>query len=111
VSTEVARALQPDPPRNGTEGRRVSGRTDGLDCSGLAHRRRIRFSPGKLSLASPECVILFRLGFWRERGSEKHLRDVRAMLATGLALDQTFLDAELRRRGLEDAWRQVAESH
>ena len=56
-------------------------------------------------------MILRELEFWRERGSEKHLRDVRAMLATGLALDQTFLDAELRRRGLEDAWRRVAESH
>jgi hypothetical protein len=42
--------------------------------------------------------------------SEPGRPDVRAMLATHLALDRAFLDAELRRRGLEEAWRSVAES-
>jgi hypothetical protein len=84
---------------------------DDLHRWGLAHRRRIPLGPGKLSLAPPEYVILRKLEFWREGGSEKHLRDIRAMLATDLALDRSFLDAELRRRGLEDAWRQVAESN
>lgn len=83
---------------------------DDLHRWGFAHRRHIRFGHGQLSLAPPEYVILRKLEFWREGGSEKHLRDVRAMLATDLALDRAFLDAELRRRGLEDAWRRVAES-
>lgn len=84
---------------------------DDLHRWGLAHRRGLPLGPGQLSLAPPEYVILRKLEFWREGGSEKHLRDVRAMLATGLALDRTFLDAELRQRGLEDAWGRVAESH
>jgi len=77
---------------------------------GLAHRRRIPFGSAQLSLAPPEYVILRKLEFWREGGSEKHLRDVRAMLATDLPLDRSFLDTELRWRGLEDAWRHVTES-
>lgn len=54
-------------------------------------------------------MILRKLEFWREGGSEKHLRDIRAMLATDLPLDRAFLDEQLRRRGLEDAWRKVTE--
>jgi hypothetical protein len=54
-------------------------------------------------------VILRKLEFWREGGSEKLVRDVRAMLATGLALGRAFLDAELERRGLREAWQRVHE--
>jgi hypothetical protein len=83
---------------------------DDLHRWGLAHRRRIPYGTGQLWLAPPEYVMLRKLEFWREGGCEKHLRDVRAMLAADLALDRSFLDAELRRRGLEEAWQRVAES-
>lgn len=82
---------------------------DELHRFGLAHRRRVAYGPGQLWLAPPEYVILRKLEFWREGGSDKHLRDVRAMLASGLDLDRPFLDAELRRRGLEEAWQRVME--
>ena len=85
------------------------GARDALHRWGLAHRRRMPFGSGEIWVAPPEYVILRKLEFWREGGSEKHLRDVRAMLATGLALDRTFLDAELSGRGLEAAWRRVLE--
>jgi hypothetical protein len=78
---------------------------DALHRWGLAHRRRLAFGAGELSLAPPEYVIVRKLEFWREGGSEKHLRDVGAMAAAGLALDRDFLEAELRARGLEDAFR------
>jgi hypothetical protein len=77
---------------------------DELHRWGLEHRRRIAYGSGHLWLAPPEYVILRKLEYWREGGSEKHLRDVRAMLAADLALDRAFLDEELRRRGLEEAW-------
>ena len=82
---------------------------DELHRWGLAHRRRIPFGAGELWLAPPEYVILRKLEFFREGGSEKHLRDLRGMLAAGLALDRAFLDTELHRRGLEALWRRVAE--
>lgn len=80
---------------------------DSLRHWGLAHRRRIGLGEGTLSVAPPEYVILRKLEFWREGGSEKHLRDVRAMLAAGTALDRAFLEVELRQRGLEEAWQRV----
>ncbi len=83
---------------------------DDLHRWGLAHRHRIPFGPGQLWLAPPEYVILRKLEFWREGGSEEHLRDVRAMLAADLEHDRSFLEEELRRRGLGEAWRRVVES-
>ena len=82
---------------------------DALHRWGLRHRRDFPLGAGKLALAPPEYVILRKLEFWREGRSEKHLRDVRAMLAAGIELDRAFLDAELRARGLETAWRRVSE--
>ena len=63
---------------------------------------------GRIFVAPPEYVILRKLEFWREGGSEKHLRDVAAILATGMALDREMLAREVRQRGLEEAWRRVA---
>ncbi len=83
--------------------------SDPLHRWGLARRRRIRFGQGQLSLAPPEYVILRKLEFFREGGSEKHLRDVRAMLAAGVELDRAFLESEVRQRGLEAAWRRVTD--
>jgi hypothetical protein len=53
-------------------------------------------------LAPPEYVIVRKLELWREGGSEKHLPDVRAMVAD-VQLDLVLLEAELRVRGFDDA--------
>ena len=52
-------------------------------------------------------MILRKLEFWREGGSDKHLRDVRAMVAADIDLDRGFLDSELHARGLDEAWRRA----
>jgi hypothetical protein len=58
-------------------------------------------------LAPPEYVIVHKLEFFREGGSEKHLRDIRGMLAV-TDIDRPFLEKEIAARGLGEAWR-VAE--
>ncbi len=63
-----------------------------------------------VAVAPPEYVIVRKLEFFREGGSEKHLRDVRGMLASGIGRDRTFLETELARRGLEATWRRVTDS-
>jgi hypothetical protein len=61
-------------------------------------------------MAAPGWIELFtaRLeALWREGHSEKHLRDIRAMLASPLELDRTFLERQVSERGLDDAWKKL----
>jgi len=81
---------------------------DPLHAWGLEHRRRLGSSGTSVWLAPPEYVILRKLEFWREGHSEKHLRDIRAMLASALELERGFLEREVHERGLEEAWRTLS---
>lgn len=81
--------------------------SDELHRWGLAHRRRVRLGDQDVWLAPPEYVITRKLEFWREGGSDKHLRDVRAMLASGTPIDRAFLEREVARRGLHEAWARI----
>jgi hypothetical protein len=60
----------------------------------------------QLWLAPPEYVILHKLEFFREGGSEKHLRDIRGILQN-TDIDRGMLQKEIAARALEDAWRAV----
>jgi hypothetical protein len=60
-------------------------------------------------LAPPEYVIVRKLEYYREGRAEKHLRDIRAMLAvSGGHLDQAALDEWIQRRGLAAEWQLIA---
>ena len=63
-----------------------------------------------LSVAPPEYVIVRKLEYYREGGSEKHLRDIRSMLNTSPeAIQIAELERQIAARGLQEAWRQVHE--
>ena len=75
-----------------------------------AFRRLRHFSVLEVpvALAPPEYVILRKLEYFREGGSEKHLRDIRAMLAiSGDLLDRPALDDWIERLRVETEWRRV----
>src|SRR5437588_407921 len=62
-----------------------------------------------ISLAPPEYVIVRKLEYYREGRSEKHLRDIRSMLAiSGEQLDRQALKDWVERRGVQAEWRLVA---
>jgi hypothetical protein len=78
---------------------------DPLHAWGLERRRRVELDHGSACLAPPEYVILRKLEFYTEGGSQKHLEDIRSIIqTTGPALDHSFLQSEIARRGLTDAW-------
>ena len=61
-------------------------------------------------LAPPEYVIVRKLEFYREGGSDKHLRDIRSMLAvSGDQINRAELDGWIRGRGLEAQWKEVGQ--
>ena len=70
----------------------------------LRYRQRVAVENSTIWLAPPEYVIVGKLEFYREGGSEKHLRDIRGMLAV-TDMDRTFLEREIAQRGLGDLWR------
>lgn len=64
-----------------------------------------------IMLAPPEYVIVRKLEFFREGGSEKHLRDIRSMLAvSGGQIDRAALEDWIQRRALQIQWSQAASS-
>jgi len=86
----------------------LTGR-DELNAWGFRMRRKIQFEGETLILAPPEYVIVRKLEYYREGGSEKHLRDIRSMLAlSGEGLDHSALQAWIKLRGLEREWQLVS---
>lgn len=59
-------------------------------------------------IAPPEYVIARKLEYYREGGSEKHLRDIRSILdASGDIIDGDALNEWIRNLNLVDQWRAV----
>jgi hypothetical protein len=78
---------------------------DPLHRWALARRRLVRAGGEDVWIAPPEYVILRKLEYFREGGSEKHLRDVAAMLrVSGDALDRAALTDWIERLKLNEGW-------
>ena len=82
--------------------------SDPLHAWALANRRRIALGGFGAWIAPPEYVILRKLEYFREGGSDKHLRDIRFILA-GSSVDIAFLETEVARLGLGEQWRAAHE--
>lgn len=81
---------------------------DELHAWAFHHARHYVISQNSITLAPPEYVIVRKLEYYREGGSEKHLRDIRAMLAiSGDLLDHPALLDWITRLGLETEWRRL----
>jgi len=76
---------------------------DPLHAWALENRRRIDLGGAGAWIAPPEYVIVRKLEYLREGGSDKHLRDIRFILAA-TPLDHVFIDAEVAKRGLRREW-------
>ena len=80
---------------------------DPLHAWALKHRRRIDLAGSGAWIAPPEYVILRKLEFLREGGSDKHLRDIRFILAA-TAVDKAFIETEAARLDVRAQWQELA---
>jgi len=82
---------------------------DPLHAWGFSARRCLDLAAGRtLWVAPPEYVILRKLEYFREGGSEKHVADIRGILeVTGEDLDRAALDEWSARLGVTDEWAAV----
>lgn len=84
---------------------------DELHQWALEHRRHIDFSGELLWLAPIEYVILRKLEYYREGGSEKHLKDISGMvIISGDQIDFTLLENKIEKLGLWKEWELVQRS-
>lgn len=74
---------------------------DALHHWAIANRKKVDLSGTPIWLAPPEYVILRKLEFHREGGSEKHIRDILGMLETSADLiDEALLEKKAEQLGL-----------
>jgi hypothetical protein len=82
--------------------------SDPFHAWALEHRRDFGEGGEPLWVAPPEYVIVRKLEYYREGRSEKHVLDIRAVLAvSGEIVDLKRVAAEVAARGLEDSWELV----
>ena len=59
-------------------------------------------------VARPEDVILSKMLYYREGGSEKHLRDITGMLkVSGDIIDKAYVEKWARDMGVLDIWQAI----
>lgn len=81
---------------------------DALHDWAIARAHTFELEGAPVTVAPPEYVILRKLEYYREGGSEKHLRDIRSIVAvSGEQLDRVALAEWIGRLALEPQWRQV----
>lgn len=84
---------------------------DELNAWAFRGKRPVEYEGETIVLAAPEYVIVRKLEYFREGHADKHLRDIRAMLAvSGGQLDRAALNEWIQRRGLAAEWRRVADA-
>ncbi len=73
----------------------------------FSRRQKVPFWEGlEAYIAAPEDVIIKKLEFYREGGSEKHISDIRGILAE-TQIDEPYLQEWLKKLDLLTAWRKV----
>jgi hypothetical protein len=72
--------------------------------SEFSRRRRIEILAGLTAwVAAPEDIIIAKLRFFRECGSQKHITDIRGIVANSV-LDRDYLNRWVASLGLADLW-------
>jgi hypothetical protein len=96
-------------PASGNKIDFIIARRDAWGQSQIRRRRREQILPGRPGYtAAPEDVILGKLWYYQEGGSDKHLRDIAAMLqVSGNEIDTAYVDEWARQLGFAEVWRTV----
>ncbi len=96
-------------PASGNKIDVMIARQDAWGRSQISRRRREQILPGRPGyVAAPEDVIVGKLWYYREGSSEKHLRDVAAMLqVSGSEIDREYVGRWAQQLGLTEQWQAV----
>lgn len=96
-------------PASGNKVDVILPRNDAWGRMQVSRRRRLEILP-KLEgyAASPEDVMLSKMAYYREGGSEKHLRDITGIMkVSGDDVDRAYVTQWARELGLTEIWQAV----
>jgi hypothetical protein len=84
-------------------------REDAWGTEQLRRRERVQLLPGHHGFAArPEDVIISKMLYYAEGGSEKHLRDITGMLkASSEQIDRTYVEHWSNALGVNEIWRAI----
>lgn len=87
----------------------IIARSDEWGKEQLRRRQRVQIlSDQEAYAAAPEDVIIGKLWYYSEGGSEKHLRDIASMLKiSGASIDRGYVDFWAKQLGYEEAWQAI----
>ncbi|MFN0011502.1 MAG: hypothetical protein ACKVS8_07645 [Phycisphaerales bacterium] len=76
----------------------------------MARAHRVEVAPGvRVLVAAPEDVILKKLEYYKEGGSDKHLRDIASMIkVSGETFDRAYLEQWVDTLGVREEWNAVS---
>ena len=96
-------------PTSGNKIDFLVSREDAWSRSQLARRRIVVFEPDlHVPVAAPEDIIIGKMDYYREGGSEKHLRDITGILkVSGDDVDRAYVTQWARELGLMEIWQAV----
>jgi hypothetical protein len=82
---------------------------DPLHRWAMERRRTATVGGDPIWFAPPEYVIVRKLEYFRDGGSDRHLRDIAGVLrVSGERIDQAELHRLIGERGLEEQWRRAS---
>jgi hypothetical protein len=85
---------------------------DPLHHWALERRRTATIHGDAIWFAPLEYVIVRKLEYFRDGGSDRHLRDIAGVLrVSGEQVNREHLGQLVAERGLDDLWRRASESH
>lgn len=96
-------------PTSGNKVDFILARRDAWGRSQLARRRKVELEPGlRAYVAAPEDVIISKMDYYREGGSEKHLRDITGILrVSGQEVDRAYVAKWARSLELDEIWQAI----
>jgi hypothetical protein len=96
-------------PASGNKIDFILARTDAWGRAQMSRRQRVRMLPDREGYAAkPEDVIIGKLLYYAEGGSEKHLRDIAGILGiSGDAVDRSDVAEWAEQLGVGEVWRAV----
>lgn len=81
-----------------------------FDLEQFKHRKKIPFISNKKAFtSSPESIILNKLLFYKQGGSEKHIRDIVGILkVSGNIIDKDYIKEWTRTLKVDDIWNMIS---